>query len=116
MCRSIVRRCQPRLTEFPLAKGGTTYPFRLAGIPALLYVRGKTLVQTPYKDSSKGELLLALKEFVMDMAGSTIVRTCAAYEHEWIANTLDRYYSGDRTYGNAVDWWVTFELWRQSLG
>lgn len=115
MIRNIIRKRTPALARFPFAKGGTTVPFFVPTIPAWLWIGIKRRILPVFRDTARDCLLSTLREYVRDLAASTQCRTSPLYAHDRITHALDRYYAGDHRYGGTVDWWLTFELWRQGL-
>lgn len=112
--RMIVSHC-PQLASFPLAKGGTTYPFWLAPLPAHAWIIAKKKLGKPFTDMRVYELLETLKEYALDLVHSQKLQTCPAYDVQKVRSLVERYYSGDRHLESRVDWWLSFEIWRQSM-
>ena len=113
--RKLIRAHRRGLTHYPLVKGTITYPFILPTIPAWAYTTVKKRLGFAYHDRSGVEMLHVLSEYVRDLVHSTSVRTCAAYHHSAIQKMVEQFYSGRVELVHQVDWWLSFELWRQSL-
>jgi hypothetical protein len=113
--RKTIRAHSPTLTSFPLAKDGVTYPFSFGTIPSWFWRVGKKLTGRRYGEPYAYHLLAQLKEFVMDTAHSTATREFAPYDSRKILTLLHSYYGGRSELASSVDWWLTFEIWRQSL-
>ncbi len=112
--RLIIRYC-PQLTSFPLAKGGTTYPFWLTTVPAHLWTAVKKKLGNTYEDMRIRQLLGTLKEYSLDLVHSQELQTCPAYDVQKVRSLVERYYSGEHRLEHEVDWWLSFELWRQAM-
>jgi asparagine synthetase B (glutamine-hydrolysing) len=113
--RHIIRTCRPALARFPLVKGTTTYPFWMTTVPAWAFTKLKTLMGRSFNDPLPALLLEQMKEFVLDTVASSSVRTYDAYDHRRIASHVERFYRGDAGMAREVDWWLSFELWRQAF-
>ncbi len=114
LCRNIIRSC-PELTGFPLVKYGTTYPFQLSSLPAMVLTRAKRKLGFGFADPTIDEYLHHMKEFVLDTAHSESVKTYPAYNYKKVCDLVDGYYLQQQPVAGGVDWWLSFELWRQSL-
>jgi len=113
--KDIIQSKEPRLKKYPLVKSGTTYPFGLPSVPAWIFVKTKNRISRPFIDTTPDRFLLQIKDYVRDLVHSTEVRNWYGYDRTKILTIIDKYYKGDKRYTKAVDWWLSFELWRQSL-
>jgi hypothetical protein len=113
--RQIIRRSCPELASFPLVKSGTTYPFRFTTVPAHLWTSVKKRIGKPYTDMRMFTMLDMVKEYTLDLAHSEHIKSFAAYDVRKIQSIVERYYAGERRWAHEVDWWLSFELWRQAL-
>ena len=113
--RQLIRRCHPSLTKFPLVKGYSTYPYSLQPTPALVWMKAKSLVHSPFVDPAPIQILTVLSDFVQDTAHSSEVRNYAPYDHAAILKVVTEFYQGKREHARDLDWWLSFELWRTSL-
>jgi hypothetical protein len=111
----IIRRSNPALSRFPLAKSGFAYRFGLPSNAIWLLLRLKSKLATPYSDSMPDQLLAHLREYVMDIVHSREVMTNPVYDYGKVSDAVTRYYAGELHLKSTVDWWLTFELWRGSL-
>jgi hypothetical protein len=112
--RYISRHAQA-LTRFPLVKGGTTYRF---GLPLTL-VHAVTLTKKKlggcFLDRSINVFLNDAEEFIRDLVESSHAANCPLYDLVAIREAVNGYYSGVPGHASTVHWWLTFELWRNSL-
>jgi hypothetical protein len=113
--RETIRKKCPRLADFPLAKAGTTVPFGAAGPAASVLTKIKARVGRTFADPLRHVFLMALREYVQDLAHSDNVKGWSGYDGRKVIRLVEGYYSGDTRLGAEVDWWLTFELWRRSL-
>ena len=113
--KGIIQEKERRLKKYPLVKSGTTYPFGLP-LPASWFVtKFKNKISKPYVDTMPDRFLLQLKDFVLDLAHSGEVRNWPGYNQNKILYSIDAYYKGDSHLRSTVNWWLTFELWKQSI-
>ncbi len=113
--RTLIRSGRPSLCRHPLVKDGMAYPFRLAGPSAFLFTRAKKRLGYRYADTARLAFLRTLKPFVMDTLHSQSVRSYAPYDVPAITAAVEGFYQGQRWLAGSVDWWLSFEIWRQSL-
>jgi hypothetical protein len=106
---------QKELTRFPLVKSGVTYRFGLPTLAVHLLTAAKGKLGNRYRDNSTGVILHRMEEFVRDLAGSSAVSNSALYDPAKVKNAVEAYYRGIPGWTGIVNWWLTFELWRESL-
>ena len=111
--KQLIRRRRPGLARYPLVKGTTEYPFWLSTMGAAFSSRFKKKLGKAYRDPRPHVFLEAIKPWVLDAAHSEDVRTYAPADHAAVINLVTSYYSGQTSLAGAVDWWVTFEMWRR---
>ena len=112
--KMIMQQC-PELASFPLVKGGTTYPFRFSTVPAHIWTVMKKKIGKPYTDMRIYSMLDMLKEYTLDLVHSQDFQNYSGYDVPKIRSIVDRYYAGEQHLAHEIDWWLSFELWRQSL-
>jgi hypothetical protein len=114
--RDLIRRHAPELTSIPLAKAGSSYPFGLPMPLALVLTRIRARVGRRFVNPDPDVLLSHIKEFVLDTAHSISAGGWPGYDIRKVQDAVDSYYfKGDARQTNAIDWWLSFELWRGSL-
>jgi hypothetical protein len=113
--REIIRKRNPLLARYPLAKSGTTYPFSLPSSAAWLLTKVKSRFGSTFADPTPHLFLAHLREYVQDLVHSDSVKTWAGYDISKVTHVVEAYYNGDARLRNQVDWWLTFEIWRRSL-
>jgi len=112
---SIIRTLNPALTRFPLAKSGVTYRFGLSSNVSWLTTKIKARVAGSFSDPNPDLLLGRLRDYVLDTVHSKDIATNPMYDTDKVIDAVSRYYRGELHLRNTVDWWLTFELWRQTL-
>lgn len=105
----------PLLTTIPLVKGNATYPFGWSTLAGLLWVKSKQRLGMCYHDATRITYLDLLREYIHDIVQSQETRTYALYDRAKVDAIVQRYYAGDKTVAAALDWWLSFELWRRSI-
>jgi hypothetical protein len=103
------------LTKYKLVKGNVTYPFYFT--PVMKRVYSMAYSKFAPKDENNGlDLFLeGMKEFIMDAVSSSAVKSYASYNYQNIADNVNSYYKGDSAKGEYVNWFLTFEIFRQIL-
>ncbi|MBU1678216.1 MAG: hypothetical protein KKD86_05095, partial [Bacteroidetes bacterium] len=69
-------------------------------------------------NKAKNELdlyLLTIKDFVFDSIQSTSAKNYAPYNYPRILKGIESYYKGDTSNNTFVDWFISFEIFRQIL-
>jgi len=114
--RNLIKLNAPSLKKFGLAKGKFIHPFFLNSLQSRVW----SFIQTKFEreryivDSTE-ELLSSLKEFVFDTINSQKVKECSIYDYKKINYIIESYYKGNLYYKSELDWWLSFELLRQSI-
>ena len=113
--REIIRKKQPVLTRFQLVKGDQYYPYVLNPAAAYLWTKLKSTKRSADAASKKGKFLAVMRPFILDTLDTTDTRTFEGYDITHITNTVEAYFKGDESKANLVDWWLSFEIWRQAI-
>lgn len=113
--RKVIGERKPSLTTYPLAKEGVVYPYVLTTIPAWFWRAGMRALGRTWVDDAPHQFLQHIREYVQDLVHSERVRTFSAYDYPKIRHAVESYYAGASHCARIVDWWLTFEIWRQSL-
>ncbi len=112
--RKIIKSNFPALGKFPLAKGQLIHPYFMNSLQSRLWsVIQKKAGLNRYKEQNSLLLLDSLKEFIYDMANSRDVKETPYYDISKIRKIIDGYYAGDKNFSTGLDWWLSFELFRQ---
>ena len=114
--KNLINGLIPSLTKYPLAKGNASHPFCMNSIQSRLWVRfRKSFSKKLYNDTSQTDMLIHLKEFILDTINSAKVKENSAYDYKKIQIIASEFYSGKAEYANRLDWWLAFELFMQSM-
>lgn len=114
--RKIIKNNAPILEKFSLAKGKSVHPYFLNSLQSRLYgVVKEKLKLNKYQENNSHTLLNSLKEYVYDMLNSRDVKETSYYDYTKIKKIVESYYKGDTSLINSLDWWLSFELFRQSF-
>jgi len=113
--KSIIQLNYRKLSKYRLAKGNMSYPFYFTP----LMKRTSSLIQSKFdKNKEWDELdsfLYKMKEFTMDSLLSNSTRKYASYEYDRIYKNVNSYYNGEKDKNQFVDWFLTFEIFRQIM-
>lgn len=113
--KSIIHLNYSKLSKYRLAKGNMSFPFYFTP----LMKRASSLIQSKFnKNKELGELdsfLYKMKEFTMDSLLSKSTREYAPYEYDSIYKKVNSYYNGEKDNKQFVDWFLTFEIFRQIM-
>ncbi len=112
--KDIIQSISPELTRFPLIKNVTPKPFRMTSMQFRVWEKLHHQFGSPYVYEDKFRFLMQLKEPVMDTFFSREAQTVSWYDPDTIKNAIEAFFQGDKRYFNEVDWWITFELFRQA--
>ena len=115
MVRRAIRQFSPSLTRTPFVKGELLYPFGMSGLPLALWSKFRQTVHPAPVNRRRIDFLLSLGEFVRDTIHSQRFRSEECYDRERIASVVGNFYRGDYSVTDDLDWWLAFELWRQSI-
>ena len=113
--RSLIRQHLPWLTQYPLAKGDETVPFGTPPLMATVWFKLKSKGSSRSTNKEQHNFLYRLKSYALDTLSSQHVREYSPYNMPLIEQKIQGYYKGDQTNASFVDWWLTFETWRQCI-
>ncbi|MDO8550076.1 MAG: asparagine synthase-related protein, partial [Ignavibacteria bacterium] len=112
----IIKNFSPSLSQIPLVKGGTTYPFGLGSIPSSILIKLKNKLGFYYKDNLVIQFLETLSEYIQDTANSGDVTSCEYYDQKKVKDLVEGFYrKKNLALANEIDWWLTFEIWRRII-
>lgn len=116
MLRNLININSPSLKKYPLVKGSSTHPYYFNSLQSrILNQFRKKFNRNTYKDNSREQLLNILKPYILDVTSSASFKNSEMYDHKKVKNIIERYYNGNLNYGYTLDWWLSFELFRQNL-
>ena len=72
-------------------------------------------IRRAYEDPRPHQFLHKLKPYILDLVGSTEIQSYTPYAYDSVRRAVDAYYKGDMRQASGLDWWLTFEVWRQLL-
>ncbi len=113
--KQIIQSHMKMLTHFPLVKGAYQYPFRLSSTGAYIWTKIKSKIKPAQPDGLQHLFLEAMRPFALDTLSSAETRTYAPYDYQKIRRKVEGYYAGEKQLAYYVDWWLSFEVWRQQL-
>ncbi len=113
--RSLISGSNLKLDKFPLVKNQIVYPYSSSSLKARLITRIKKQLGFVYNDPIRNNMLDLLKDYIVELINSEKIKNYALYDLKKISKIVDGYYSEKKTFAYELDWFLTFELWRQSL-
>ena len=113
--KGLIRKGYRPLTNYPLAKGDTTVPFMTPALVATGLIKTKKRVQRSSSSASRHFFLQKLKTYALDMLATGDVREYPAYNMQAIHEKVTAYYNGNKSNVDFVDWWLSFDSWRQQV-
>lgn len=113
LLRALLNRNCRKLSKYPLAKDDILYPYGSTVLATWIWSQIKHLMGLEYSSNTRVLLLEGLSEYIQDMGNSTSVRTAGCYDYPAVKNLISQYYSGNKKLAGELDWWLTFEMWRQ---
>ena len=113
--KSIIKSNYCKLSKYNLAKGNLSYPFWFTPLMKRTYSKVHNLSNPLSKNCSMDLYLNKMKEFTLDTVSSKSVKEYSPYNYELIENNICNYYNGNVELRKYVDWFITFEIFRQKL-
>ena len=111
--RNIIKQNNNKLTSFPLAKGEVIHPFVLNSLQSRAWSYFMDKAGLIHKDNTNVQFLLHLKEYILDIVNSKSTAECGFYDYNKVKNIVYGFYNNDFGLANQLDWWLSFELFRQ---
>ncbi|MEP7234772.1 MAG: asparagine synthase-related protein [Ignavibacteriota bacterium] len=113
--RKLIAKNAPVLTGYPLVRHNISYPYNFSALPSYLWMRMKQKAGMAFEDPSGKQLLMVLKEYILDRMHSKVFIDCPYYDHKKIIALAENFYSGNDAAATELDWWLAFELWRSNV-
>ena len=113
--KQLIKRNSIRLAKIPLVKGNITHPFDSSSISARLHSRIKNKLGLSYQSKRLIEFQSSLKDYIDEMLNSVEVRNYDYYDKKKLARLADNFKSKSNDYNPEIDWFLSFELFRQGL-
>lgn len=113
--KQLIRKNSIQLTKLPLVKGIIVHPFGSSALASRLHSRIKTKLGLSYRNEQSVKLLNSLKEFIRDTIQSDEVRNFEYYDREKLERIFNRFSSESNNYNSEMDWFLSFELFRQGI-
>jgi len=103
------------LTKYPLVKGKITHSFNVSSLSSRLQSRIKNKLGIFYKDKHQINFLNSMREFIGDIINSSDVRSYEYYDSKKLNTIANKFLSSGGKYNKELDWFLSFELFRQGL-
>ncbi len=115
LLKQLIKQNAGVLTKKPLVKGNIIHPFHSSSLGARIQSRVKNKLGLSYQSNQQIEFLKNLKEFIGDVIQSSEVRNYKYYDHKKLERIADNYLSEENNYNSEIDWFLSFELFRQGI-
>jgi hypothetical protein len=113
--KSIIKINRSNLSKYRLAKGDVSYPYYFTP----LMKRARSLIHSKFsKNKEWSELdsfLYKMKEFTMDSLLTNSAKEYVPYYYGRIYKKVTSYYNGEKNNKQFVNWFLTFEIFRQII-
>jgi hypothetical protein len=113
--KQIIRQNSSQLAKQPLVKENITHSFKASSISARLHSRIKKKLGFAYQSKGLIEFQNSLREFIGDILQSTEVRNYEYYDYKKLDKIAKNFSSNSNDYNSEIDWFLTFELFRQGI-
>ena len=114
--KKLIKMNRRSLSRHPLVQNGAYYSFSIPSIAAQHWTLFKNKLGLRYKNRTRKAYLDKMKPFVMDTIGSQSFKNFPLYDHQRISDIAEKFYAGEQSYAMWLDWWLSFEAWRQKCG
>lgn len=115
MLKQIIRSNAPSLIRFPLVKNGILYPYRLTTLQSRIWTAVRSSFAARGNTQHLHRFLDTIKAFVLDNVHSRSVQQYDPYDYDKVLRMVTSYYSGNRSLGREVNWWIAFDVWRKGV-
>ncbi len=114
--KRIIQLNKKELTKTKLVKGVVFTPCGLTSLQSRIYSQIRKRIKTGlYPDRAREKFLNLFKDYNMDLINSQRIKECEYYDYSKIRDIVIGYYKGNKEYSDQLDWWLTFELFRQAI-
>jgi hypothetical protein len=111
--KSMIKSNCSKLSKYGLAKGEMLYPFYFTPLMKRVYSLLYNKFSKNKENSELDSFLFKLKDFVMDSLLSKSAKEYAPYNYDLIFEKIKSYYNGNKSNKYFVDWFLTFEIFKQ---
>jgi hypothetical protein len=98
-----------------LVKDGVVYPFFYPTIASSIYINLRRKYGKIFHDNMTDLFLGRVSEYVQDTLNSSSVTNCGYYDYSFIVEIVNAYYKGEKKYNSIINWWLSFEIFRQQV-
>jgi hypothetical protein len=113
--KKIIADVRPSLSKFPLVKNNIQYPYQLSTLQMRVWLKIQPFFGNTFVDQTPFLFLETIKDYILDILHSQSVKEYSHYNFKKISSSVERYYKGQKHLAGEVNWWIAFEVWRQSV-
>ena len=115
MLKQLIKQNANVFTRQPLVKGNNIHPFNSSSLGARIHSRIKNKLGLSYQSKQPIEFQNLLREFICDVIKSSEVRNYKYYDRKKLGRIADDFLSKENNFNSEVDWFLSFELFRQGI-
>lgn len=113
MLREILKKQNSGLTKIPLVKGNTIHPFCLTSLQKRIWSKTIGKMQKGFIDTSQKNFHYRIKNYILDIFHSQVVKECDLYDHDKLSGILNAFEKGVSCNHSELDWLLGFEIFRR---
>lgn len=116
--RTLLKNNAENLAKYPLVKGQMEVPFWMNTLQSrVLNLIRKKILRKAANMERRRKLFIEMTPLILDIFNSKSVKECDFYNHKKISRLIENL--NNRNYEarilNELDWWLSFELFRQQI-
>jgi hypothetical protein len=113
--KKIISLHYPKLKKYSLVKDDIIYPFYFSTFFASALSFSKRKLGRTNTENSENHYIFSLKDYLLDTIHSLDLLNFPLYDTNHIKKLVTSYFNGNFNLCKQVDWFLTFELFRQEL-
>ncbi|MCE1189838.1 MAG: asparagine synthase-related protein [Ignavibacteria bacterium] len=113
--RQVIKEKCPVLEDFPLAKGAYKHPYFYSTLQTRVFLKFAKRFIKGFDDQQNVNFLKSKSVYMGDIINSANVRECGLYDIAYLDNLLADLQSATPQKWQELDWWLSFELFRQAV-
>lgn len=104
------------INKFPLVKGDVIYPFYFNSFQMRIWsMIQKKILKKNFIDDIVPTFFNKYKSYVFDLLNSKDIKYSEIYDFDKVNKLINNYYNGNSNLLNSLDWFLSFELFRQGI-
>lgn len=108
--KKLIKNKNKKLANIPFVNNNLKYPYWL-NYKALLVILTLRRKLSKSHDYSRYKIFVNSKDYVNDIIHSGEFKNCVYFDNKVVNAEINKFYSGDLSKGNYLDWLLTFYFW-----